>query len=142
MDRLNERLAVVASDLQVAGTGTSTSDVIDMKDFKRVLFILRSGTVAATGTIDVEIQEGTSTTSFNTATALASITQLTAADDDKIALLEVMDEDLTAGYRYLRAIVTRGTANSNIGLIAIAGDPHYQPASDNDLAAVKQIENA
>jgi hypothetical protein len=143
MDRLNERLAIVGKIIDAsAGTGTGTSDVIDMKNFKRCMFVLQAGTIAAGGLIDMAIQEGTSTTSFNTATAVKDMTQLINTDDNKVAIVEVMDEDMTDQYRYLRAVVSRTVGNSITSLLALAGDPHYQPASQFDLAAVKQIENA
>lgn len=144
MDRINQRLAIVAGipPAAAATTATSTSDVVDMSKFKRVMFVLHTGSMAAASTIDMEIQEGVSTTSFNTATALADMTQLINTDDNKYAVLEVSDEDMTEGYRYLRAIVTQGGGATIYSLEALAADPNYHPASDNDLAAVKQIENA
>ena len=142
MDKLHERLALVASiDPTGDATGTSTTDVIDMSKFKKVLFIVGTETIAATGTVDFSIQEGTVRTSFNTSTAVGAITQLVAADDNTQALLEIDADALTDGYRYIRGILKQGTANSECAVYALGGDPGHMPASDNDLASVKQIED-
>jgi molybdopterin-binding protein len=142
MERITEKSAIVALiDPAAAATGTSTSDVVDMKDFLGgVVFDLQTGSVLATGTVDMEIQEGTSTTSFNTATAVVSITQLSGtADSNKVVRAEVPADKMTDGYRYLRAIVTQGTANSIVALQATGFNDPYGPASQDDLAAVDEI---
>lgn len=138
--KLSEDLALVAAiDALAAGTGTSTSDVVDAGKHGQVMFILNVGTIAATGTVDLDIQEGTSTTSFNTSTALASITQLGATDDNKQVIVNVDGRALTDGYRYLRAVLTRGTANSNAALVALGGRGRHNPNVDKDLASVAEI---
>ncbi len=135
--------AVLATiEAAAAGTGTATSDVVDLQEVRRVTFILLVASVLATGTVDMDIQEGTSTGSFNTATALKSITRLTGtADQNKQALVEVEASELSDGFRFLRAIVTTATANSIFSLVAIGAHPTYHPTSDFDLASVAEIVN-
>lgn len=144
MDRLSEQLAIVATiDPTASTTGTSTSDVVDMSDLHEAVFILSAGNIAATGTVDMDIQEGTGTATFNTATALQSITQLTAGDDNEQVVVSVPGASVTPGYRYLRAIVTQGTAGSIVSLVVLGDRARYKPPTTEhpDLASVTQIIN-
>ena len=142
-ERLSDQLAVVATldPESRAATGTVTSDVVDMSNFHQVVFVLMVGTLGATDTIDLDIQEGTSTATFNTATALKSITQLTGADDDKQVVVNVRGEDLTEGYRYIRAVLSHGgtAATADVALVALADQARFKPAIQFDLASVDEI---
>jgi len=123
-----------------AGTGDSTSDAINMAFLEAIEFILQTGTIVAGGTVDMRIEEGTDATTFNTSTPLTTITQLTDTDDDKEVKLEVRGIALSQGYSWLRAIVTRTTSNSNVSMVAIGSKADYGPASDYDLASVKETK--
>lgn len=141
-ERLSEALAVMAAVDPTGATGTTgtaTSDVIDMDDFGSVLFVVLVGAIAATGTVDFKVEEGTSTSSFNTSTALVSATQLGASDDNKQVIVEVPAEALSTGYRYLRGILTQGTAASFAAVVALGGKCRHKPAKDLDLASVDEI---
>lgn len=145
---LYEELAVVGGiDPQAAGTGTSTTDVIDMRYWEKVLFIIQTGTVATAGTVDFYVNKSTATgagTTTGTGTAaVANITQLTAGDDNVQVLVEVHAEDLgaTSGtpYRYIRGVLARGGGNSANAVVALGHPGRYQPANDYDLASVDEI---
>ena len=89
---LTEQLAILATiDPADAATGTSTSDVIDMKYWGKVLWIIAGGTVASTGTIDFTVNSGTATGTVTT--SVTDITQLTETDDNKQVLVEINDEE-------------------------------------------------
>lgn len=143
---LTEKIAVVATiDPDAYTTGAQTSDRVDMSKFQEVAFIVEVGALGSSATIDFKVQECTAATA-GTATDLAgkAITQLTQAgtDSDKQAIVNVRAEELSAGYRWLQGILTVGVATSDCGMIAIAGEPVYGPASDNDLASVDEIVTA
>ena len=82
-----------------------TTDVIDMSQFRRILFIVQAGTIASTGKLDFavygDIAVGMSSPVLITG---KSITQLTEAgtDSDKQAILEVTAEEVAAQKRYIR----------------------------------------
>jgi hypothetical protein len=140
-EALSENLAVVATlDPVSQGAATVTSDEIDMKLHRRVLFILMTGLIAATGTLDCKIQAAT--TSGGTFVDLTgkAITQLTDADDNKQVLIEVTAEEVAAqGLRYVRASVTAATAASLMALVALAGFSRYGDPESNDLSTVDEI---
>lgn len=143
-ERLSERLAVVATiDPDAYGTGAQTTDIIDMAKIRRVLFVVMAGTIASTGKLDFVVY-GSAASNMATPGALTgkAITQLTEAgtDSDKQAIVEVTSEEVAAqGYRYIRGTMTLTTAGADAGVIALAGDITYRPASDYDLSSVDEI---
>ena len=147
-ERLSEQLAVVATIDPGArtATGTAATDVIDMENHHEAMFIVMFNTLGATDTVDFDVQEGTGTTAgtFNTATAIASITQAVNADDDEQRVITVRGEDMTDGYTYLRGVLTHGgtAATCEVAVIALADRARYKPASGGDLASGTEIVNA
>ncbi len=142
--RLSEELAIVATiDPDVHTAAAYTTDVIDMDDFRRVIFIVMTGAMVATSTVDFVVKGDTASGgSFTTTVTGKSITQLTAAgtDDDKQVIVEVTSEECgLQGFRFLRGTLTVGTADSDASVIALAGGLRYSPASDFDLASVDEI---
>lgn len=142
--RLSEQLAVVACiDPDAYGTGATNSDIIDMRYHDRVMFILQAGTLGSSGTLDFKVQEGAAANMSDAADLSGkSITQLTQAgtDADKQAIVEVTAAEVkTAGGRYVRGVMTVGTAGSDAGLIALADCTRRVPASELDLASVDEI---
>lgn len=148
-ERLSEQLAIVATIDPEAYTtaATVTTDVFDMSVHHEAAFVIMTGTVAANTTIDFDVQEGTGTTAgtFNTATAVTSITQLAAAaDSDKQVVVTVRGEDMADGYRYLRGVLTIGgtAGTADLGAVVLADRARYKPASVGDLASVDEIVDA
>lgn len=142
--RLSEQIGVVATiDPDAYGAATHSTDVIDMANLDRVLFIVMAGTLGSSATIDFSVKGDTASGgSFTTALTDKAITQLTQAgtDDDKQALVEVTgDEVLAQGFRYIRGDMVVGTATSDAGVIAIGGHRRYSPMTDHDLASVDEV---
>lgn len=141
--KLSEAVAVVACiDPDAYATGEQTSDWVDMADFERVLFIVQVGTMASSSTVDFKVQQSTVSAGSNPIDITGKlITQLTEAgtDSDKQVLVEVRQDELTAGYRYIAGILTVGAAASDSGVIAIGGNPTFGPAAGYDLASVDEI---
>lgn len=144
MQRLSEGLAVVATvDPAAIAASTVNTDAIDMKNFRRVVFIVAVGTMGAGGTADFAVYGDTASGgSYATAITGKSITQLTKAgsDDNKQAIVEVTAEEVSAqGLRYIRGALVIGTATSPATVIALAGGLRHSPASEHDLASVDEI---
>jgi hypothetical protein len=144
--RLSEQLALVSTIDPEAYTtaATVTGDVVDMDTAHRVVFVLMLGTVAANTTVDMDIQQGTTTT---TATStVTSITQLVAADDDVQVIVDIPSEAMADGARYLFPVVTIGGTGGTVDLsmVGFADCARYKPASalHPDLASVDEIVNA
>lgn len=142
--RLSEDLALISTlDPVSQSAATVTGDSIDMKIYRRVLFILMVGALGTNATVDMDIKGDTASGgSYTTTITGKSITQLTKAgsDDNKQVIVEVTAEEVAAqGYRYIRPSVTVGTAACLIALVALGGNNRYVPASDYDLASVDEI---
>ena len=145
MRRLDQVLAVVdCIDPDANTTGDITGDIIDMKDFEQVMFVVQAGTLGTNATVDFQVYQG-KTSGMGTPVVItgAAITQLTEAgtDSDKQAVVVVKQADLNAaaGYRWIRGTLTVGVATSDAGVVGLGGYPTYGPASDYDLASVDEI---
>lgn len=139
--RLSESLAVVACiDPDAYGTGAQSSDTIDMKYHNRVIFIVQAGDLGTNATIDFKVQESADGSTWSDLSG-KSITQLTQAgtDSDKQAIVEVAADELGSGKRYLKGVMTIGTAASDCGMIALADVSRYEPGAAYDLASVDEI---
>lgn len=137
--RFSDELAIVAAiDPAAAATGTSTSDVIDLKLWGEVTFILQTGSVLTNGTVDMTVNSGTA--SGTVTTSVTDITQLIHVADSNKQVIVTVDEEQISG-RYVNAVVKQGTANSIVSLVALARRARFKPAVDNDLASVDEIVN-
>jgi hypothetical protein len=124
---------------------SSTSTVkktggVDLKLFRRALFICGVGAMTATGTVDIKLQESVDTTDGNyTDISGGAATQLLAAGgDNRIVTLEVTASQLTAGKRYVRAVITLATAASLLFGIPLGVEAIQKPGSGNNDASVAQ----
>lgn len=143
-EALTEALALVGTvDPDAYGTGAQNTDVIDMQNFRRVLFVVSAGTLGSSATLDFGVYGDTASNgSFATLITGKEITQLTEAgtDSDKQALIEVTAEEVGAqGFRYIRGTATLGAATSNYGVVVLGAWARTNPASALDLASVDEI---
>lgn len=147
MAMLNERLAVVAriAPQAITAAATEESDGINMKYFRRVLFVFNMGDYAAgnDGSVEVKITGGTDNASF--ATDLTGKTLTTAlftgsAGDDAVGIIEVSAEECAAqDVTYIRAEITPTDQNLTCGLVALGADMRYSDSADYDLDAITEI---
>lgn len=125
-------------------TGTSAIDgtFVDMTDYHRCRFLVQApATVAAN--IVITAREATSSAGANgqdISTALNG-TIVATTDNGRVALIEVLDTDLTVGYPF---ISLRFTTSSNQTVIAVAdlADPVSLPVTNgtaNGVAYVKRV---
>lgn len=146
----HEKVAVVARITPAAKTAGSEifTDVIDMRYWQEVLFVVNLGAYAAgnDGTVTVKaVVNSTSSTSGGTDLSGKALTVGSfsgSALDDAVGLIRVRaDECMVSGteYRYLYLSVTPANQNMTLGVVALGFGARYQPASDYDIAAVKQI---
>jgi hypothetical protein len=143
---LSETLAIVGKiDPASLSAGAVNTTVIDMKYIRRLMFIVAVGALGTSGTVDFLLKGDTSAGgSFATTITGKSITQLTKAgsDDNKQVIVEVSAEEvMQQGFRYVRGVLTVGTAASQACVIALGGDLRYTAAADYDLASVDEIVN-
>jgi len=140
---LNEILALVSViDPDEIGTGTSSGDTVDMRMFRRVLFQLAVGDLASGATLDFKLQGSVDGNDPWVDIAGKAITQLTEAgsDDDKQVFVEITAEEANAaGYRYIRGLLTVGTAAGSVCMLALGDVARYEPVHEFSLASLDEI---
>jgi hypothetical protein len=131
--------AVVAPGARVAGAGNS--GWIDTALYSRLLGIITTGTLGASATLDAKWQQA----SDASGTGTADVTQgqmsqiVKASGDNKQAMMNLDVNRLTdRTKRFVRLVLTVGTATSDSGAIVLGFDPKHMPAGDNDPASVVQ----
>lgn len=139
---LMERLQVIKGKDPVADAfaGTAVTDVVDMSEFSRILFIRHDG-VGATGTSTLTVEACDDTTPSNVTaipfhyrevltgdtevaiTAKAAAGVATSAQSSKLVIAEVREDALAAtGYRYVRAKYTEVVDSAVLGGVLILGE--------------------
>ena len=138
---LHEVTAVVATiDPQTINNTSATSDWVNAGDFDELCFLLSVG--ATDTTVDAKLREATDSSGSNAADISGkSITQLSATDDNKQAVLHVRADELSPTKPYVACVVTVGSGSSGavISVVGLGGRARYEPASDSDLASVVEI---
>jgi hypothetical protein len=141
-EQLTQALSIAGAPIhpQSVGAGTANTGGVDMQLFRRALFVLDVGAFGASATVDMKLQESVDNVTFtDLAGTGAAITQLVAAGgNNRLATIEVRAGQLSAGKRYVRALVTVGTAATSLSCIALGGQADHKPGSLGDIAAVAQ----
>ena len=141
-EQLTHALSIAAAPIhpQSVGVGAANTGGVDMQLFRRALFVLDVGAFGASATVDMKLQESPDNASFtDLAGTGVAITQLVAAGgNNRLASLEVRAGQLSAGKRYVRAVVTVGTAATILTCVALGGVAVRKPGSLGDVAAVAQ----
>jgi hypothetical protein len=148
-EMLSQGLAVVSCiDPDAYAAAAYNGDAVDLSKFSRALFIVMAGDLGSSATLDYKLQGSVTGSSGWTDLSGKAITQLTEAgtDSNKQAIIEITAEELQefaksagAAYRYVRDVMTVGTAASDCGAIGLAGGARFHPASDDNLASVDEI---
>lgn len=139
----SERVAVAAT-LAPASQTAATHDTgfIDIKNFRRVMWIINCGVLGSSATVDAVVRAATGTQGSGTVTTVsaAAIPQLVkATDDGKVAILNINTDSLPATTQSIALRVTVGTAASLVGVVGLGFDAYAEPASDYDGSIVKTI---
>src|SRR5262249_58944522 len=125
MNQPSEAVMVVGKiDRQTANNTTKTIDIVDMSKFAEALAIFLIGTVDAT--TDFKLQESNASDFSSGVSDIAgkAITQFTATDDNKVAVVNLKAEEMTK--RYLRGLATLGNGTSQAIAVVILGvKPRY-----------------
>lgn len=139
----SERLAVaavVAPGARAAGAGNS--GWIDTALYSRLLAIVSTGTLGASATVDAKWQQATDSSGTGSADVTqGQLTQIVkASGDNKQALMNLDVNRLTdRTKRFVRLVLTVGTATSDAGAVVLGIDAKHLPATDNDPASVVQV---
>src|SRR3972149_4285566 len=135
-ERWTERNNVaVVIPLASHAVDTVDSTYYSMRDYHKATLLILTGTVPAGATLDVQIRQATSTAGAGvkgiptTATADKLITQLTAADDDKIVAIELdaSELDVDGGFDCIGIRSTAGVDTVPCTAILIRHTPRFKP---------------
>jgi hypothetical protein len=114
-----------------AAQTTLTSDAIDMRGFTSVCILVPIGSVTATGTAVVKLQQSSDDGSTDAySDILGSGMAVTDADGNKLLVSDL----IYPSKRYIKAVITRSTADSVFGGVIAAQymadkEPVTQPAT-------------
>jgi len=141
--KFNDSVAVVSviqpQVITAGATGVLTA-AIDMKDMTEVVFVAQSGTLGASGTLDVSAVASDASGGTYTALTGKAATQLVkATDDNKLVVIHVTEADVAAaGKRFVKFKIAAGTANATSGGVVL-GVAQTGKGGDSNVAAVVQV---
>ena len=111
---------------------TGNTGWLDMANHQRIVFLLAVGTIGQGDTVDFHVEQAldsagvVSTAIFPNAGTIA-ITQLTQADGNDLIAVEVMTEQMTSNYRYLRGVLVIGGSAVYCVVIPLRGTSNLPP---------------
>lgn len=122
-----EVLAYLSPLAANAAVGAHNTDYVCMSDCHRAFVLINIGEVAATATLNVTVYEA-SDEDGSDAQELddKALTQLTVADEDGIAGIEINSTELE--YEFIQVRVTVGTDTFYFAVTLFGFDLRYQPA--------------
>lgn len=125
------------SNAVAAGTTVVNSASVDMSGFDGVAFVVALGAITATAVTSVKVQQSSDDGVADAYADLAGTGIVVAdTDDDKLFVVDVAHPT----ERFLRAVVSRGTANAAVdGILAVQYRPKKTPTT-HDAATVGGVE--
>jgi crotonobetainyl-CoA:carnitine CoA-transferase CaiB-like acyl-CoA transferase len=115
-----------------AGQTAQNGAVIDMANFEGVVFLAAFGTLDAGAVTGLKAQQGLQPNLSDAADLAGAALAIADTADNKLLVLDVF----RPAERYVRAVVTRGTADAVIdGVIAIQYGARVMPATQDATVA-------
>lgn len=133
----NAELAVVEAAAGAAQTALE-SDIVDMAEYEGVVFVALTGDVTDGSVLGLNVEHGDESGGGDMAdtTATATFTAGATSADSKILAVDVYRPTK----RYVRAVLTRTTANAVIGgIIAIKYGPRKAPVTQDATVIDSEI---
>jgi len=117
-----------------ASAATKTSAALDTKGMEQAVCILHTGTIEATGTLDVKIEHSPDNSAWADLTG-AAFSQKLAADDD-LTFYGIIKCNQVGVDRYLRISATAAVADADYGAVLISKNlSGHLPLTVNALPA-------
>jgi hypothetical protein len=134
LEQLTQGLSVAdVLNQQTVSNASIASIGIDMTKFRRVMFVVQAASLGAAGTLDGRLQ---SCAQANFASGVHNIANSNCAQitaNNALATVEVRDDQLSAGDRYLRLQLTGGGNAITVGAVGLGGEAEEKPAKASDL---------
>jgi hypothetical protein len=120
-----------------AGTSAINGTVLDMSGFDAVLFEVLFGTLTATQVTSIKAQAGNLANGSDMSDIAGTSTgPLADADSNKMLVLDLIRP---AGYRYVRLVIVRGTANAVVdGAVATQYYSKKMPETDDTTVSARK----
>jgi hypothetical protein len=142
----NERVSLVDVLAPSSSSTAQNGGWVDAAKFRRYLARVSCGVLGTAATVDFKLQQATSSGGAGAKDITgAAITQLVkATDDGKVSEinLDTASLDSANSFRYVRMVLTVGTAASLVGATLEGFDPFNAPANASQSAAVKASVSA
>jgi hypothetical protein len=138
-DFLSEVKVLKVMDSQAAAQTDPASDIVDTQGYEGCCFVCKLGTVTDAGAVQMDIQQNTANSTVGMATLSGAQAAIAATDTDSEQVLAV--DVKRPRERYLRALITRATQDSEIDSIVAylynpINIPVTQPATIDAEASV------
>jgi hypothetical protein len=124
------------SNATAAGTGTITSDAVNMASAEGVAVIVAMGAVTSGAATSVKLQQSSDDGGTDAYSDLEG-TSITIADtdDNKMLVLDLVKPTK----QYIKAVVSRATANSAVdGIFAVKYGKRLQPVTQGSTVATTE----
>lgn len=125
-------VGVIDPDNYTSGS-TETTGWIAAEEFENFKATVMAGDMAAGATIDAKIEEATDDGGTDSQDLSGkAITQMTQASDDdsnEQAIINLRQDELSAGYTHFRLSVSVGSAAADMAAIVEGYDARYEPES-------------
>lgn len=141
---LSQSLAIAADGTHSASQSAAEqlTGAVDLSKFRQVLFIIDSGTLGVSGTLDFQVKGSNASAGTYTAITGTAITQLVkATGDNKYAIVCVRTDQIQAlglGYKFIKGSLLPGTAAANSAVIVLGALGSYEPMSGSNATTVAQ----
>ena len=139
LEQLTQGLSIAdALNSQSVNNASINSAGIDMSKFRRVMYVVQAASIGAAGTLDGRLQSA-SASNFATVhnisgTNLTQINTSTTPSNNAVATIEIRDDQVQAGDRYVRLQLTGGGNAITVGAIGLGGEGDTKPANLNDVS--------
>jgi hypothetical protein len=117
----NNKIVIAATTTSgAAGTTAITSDAVDVSGFGGCCFLVPLGAIVGGAVTSLKVQQSSDDAATDDYSDVAGTSQTIAdTDDDKLKYVDV----LLPQKRYLKLLISRGTANATIGgILAVLYD--------------------
>ena len=139
LEQLTQGLSIAdVLNSQSVNNASINSAGLDMSKFRRVLYIVQAASIGAAGTLDGRLQSCSASNFASTVhnisgTNLTQINTSTTPSNNAVATIEIRDDQVQAGDRYVRLQLTGGGNAITVGALGMGGEGDTKPANLNDV---------
>ncbi len=135
----SEQLTLLGVIQPINGNNATTlSGAVPVQGFHEFFALLQMGVIDQT--VDFKLREASSSGGTYADISGKAVTQFTATDDGKSAIINLKAEELLTTTTHIKASVTISSGTSSLVSVAIFGiRPKYGPANDDKLSTLAQV---